>query len=179
MHQGLWTSVADAPAHINAVPVAAGLVTSDQDLSSDSSSINSFRHPFCDIGVGVLHFFAWGDAPKAEALDALAQPWNIRLAYAFPTPLCVVRKITFSSVNFLLVRPFWSAQKWFPAVLGLQVMGVRLPASPEVINLIGPFASLISSSTRLEDFRTLRGLCLRCLLPPHLRQLALLHGSSI
>ena len=34
----------------------------------------------------ILRFFAGGDAPQAEALDALAQPWNYRLAYAFPPP---------------------------------------------------------------------------------------------
>ena len=82
-------------------------------------------------------FFAWGDAPEAEALDALAQPWNFCLAYAFPPPLLrVVRKIAVLSGIFLLVTPFWPAQKWFPAVLGLQVMDVhRLPAMPEVIDL--------------------------------------------
>ena len=31
-------------------------------------------------------FFAWGDAPAAEAYDALSQTWNFLLAYAFPPP---------------------------------------------------------------------------------------------
>ena len=96
----------------------------------------------------ILHFFPLGDAPEAEALDALAQPWNFRLAYTFPPPLllCVIRKIAVSSGVFLLVTPFWPAQKWFPAVLGLMDR-----------SHVGPSASLISS-TRLEDFRRLRGL---------------------
>ena len=44
--------------------------------------------------------------------------------FAWPTHflLEVVRKISVSSGIFLLVMPFWPAQKWFPAVLGLQVM---------------------------------------------------------
>ena len=84
-----------------------------------------------------INLFAWGDAPEAEALDALAQPWKFRLAYAFPPPLLrVIRKIAVFSGVFLLVTPFWPAQKWFPAVLGLQVMHVhRLLATLEVINL--------------------------------------------
>ena len=83
-------------------------------------------------------FFAWGNAPGVEALDTLAQPWNFRLAYAFfpPLLLCVIWKIAVSSGVFLLVTPFWLAQRWFPAILGLRVMDVRrLPTLPAVINL--------------------------------------------
>ena len=87
----------------------------------------------------VPRFFAWGEAPEAEALDALAQTWDFRLAYAFPPPpilLRVIRKIAVSSGIFLLVTPFWPAQKWFPAILTLRVADVRrLPELPLVIDL--------------------------------------------
>ena len=84
-------------------------------------------------------FFAWGNASGAEAFDALAQPWTFRQAYAFPPPpllLRVSRKIAASSGVFLLVTPHWPAQKWFPALLGLDVVDVRrLPEIPPVIDL--------------------------------------------
>ena len=87
----------------------------------------------------VRRFFAWGEAPEAEALDALAQTWDFRLAYAFPPPpilLRIIRKIASSSGIFLLVTPFWPAQKWFPAILTLRVVDVRrLPEVPPVIDL--------------------------------------------
>ena len=219
MHQGLWTSVADAPVHINAKELMAlhiflrdFLPLCDAPLSlwrTDSSTSMVYiqreggtvsrpllrlacqilllahwrqihilpvlfsseenhlaeaasrfqtlpdwslptevfhqmirRWTLLDINLFatsslILRFFAWGYAPEAEALDALPQPWNFRLAYAFPLPslLRVVRKMAVSGI-FLLVTPFWPAQKWFPAVLGLQVMDVhRLPTMPEVINL--------------------------------------------
>ena len=99
-----------------------------------------------------------GETPR-DALDALAQPWNFRLAYAFPPLLRVIQKILVFSGIFLLVTPFWPAQKWFPAVLGLQVMDVhRLPATPEVINFTLGLPPHASFSTRLEDYRRLRGL---------------------
>ena len=89
---------------------------------------------FATVSALTLRFFAWGDALEAEALDALAQPWNFWLAYAFPPLLLwVVQKISVSSGIFLLVTPFWPAQKWFPAVLDLQVMDVH--RLPEVVDL--------------------------------------------
>ena len=87
----------------------------------------------------ILRYFAWGNAPDAEALDSLAQPWAFSLAYAFPPPallLRVILKIAASSGVFLLVTPFWPAQKWFPAILALHILDIRhLPLSPEVIDL--------------------------------------------
>ena len=84
-------------------------------------------------------FFAWGDAREAEAFDALAQRWAFPLAYAFPPPPLlprVVRKLEASTGVFLLVTPHWPAQKWFPALLRLQVASVwRLPDHPEVVDL--------------------------------------------
>merc|ERR1712015_317577 len=82
-------------------------------------------------------FFAWGDAPTAEAYDALCQFWNFRLAYAFPPPALlprVARKIALSSGTFLLVTPFWTAQKWFPLLLRLRVDDVlRLPLHDDLL----------------------------------------------
>ena len=87
----------------------------------------------------VRRFFAWGAAPDALAYDALAQRWNFARAYAFPPPPIlpsVIRKLAASSGVFLLVTPFWPAQKWFPLVLGLHVVDVRrLPAVPPVVDL--------------------------------------------
>ena len=84
-------------------------------------------------------FFAWGDATGAEAFDALAQPWNFRLAYAFPPPPLLLRvalKIEASSGEFILITPHWPSQKWFPTILGLRVVDVRrLPEVPPIIDL--------------------------------------------
>ena len=84
-------------------------------------------------------FFAWGNAHAAEAFDALAQRWEFVMAYAFPPPPLlprVIRKLEASAGVFLLVTPHWPAQKWFPALLRLQVESVwRLPDHPEVVDL--------------------------------------------
>ena len=94
-----------------------------------------------------------GDASHRAPRTLFAQPWNFRLAYAFHPPLllCVIQKISVSSSVLLLVTPFWPAQKWFPAIMGLQVMDVHR-------SQVGPAASSPSSSTRLEHFWRLRGL---------------------
>ena len=88
----------------------------------------------------VRRFFAWGRAPHADAFDALAQVWEFPVAYAFPPPPLlprVVRKIAASIGVFLLVTPFWPAQKWYPALLGLRVEEVcRLPEVPGVVDLV-------------------------------------------
>ena len=87
----------------------------------------------------IRRFFAWGDAQEAEAFDALAQRWSFHLAYAFPPPPLlprVLRKIAASSGVFLLVTPHWPTQKWFPALLRLQVEELfRLPELPTVVDL--------------------------------------------
>ena len=160
--------------HVQILPV---FVSSEENLLADAASrfqtlpdwslpIEVFRRmvrrltlPEIDLfatmaSVLTQPLFAWGDTPGAEALDALPQPWNFRLAYAFPPLLQVIRKIRVSSGIFLLVMPFWPAQKWFPAVLGLQVMDVhRLPATPCNTGSdwphVRPSSSQASSSTRL------------------------------
>lgn len=189
MHHGLWTSVADAPAHTNAKELMAFLIflrdflpLCDATLSlwrTDSSTLMAyirreggmvslllhlarqiilahqrqirilpvfvsseenhladaasrfqtlpdwsvpteiFRRMVCrwsllDINLIAtsalnLRFFVWGDAPEAEALDALAQLWNYRLAYAFSPLLRVIWKIAvhrrLPPSNVLLARP--------------------------------------------------------------------------
>ena len=84
-------------------------------------------------------FFAWGEDDEAEAFDALAQMWDFDLAYAFPPPQIiprVLRKIEASTGAFLLITPYWPAQKWFASIPLLKVMEVRrLPESPPIIDL--------------------------------------------
>ena len=82
-------------------------------------------------------FLAWGEAPSAEAFDALSLPWNFSLAYAFPPiPLVprVIKKIRLSTGVIILITPFWTAQTWFPALLSLRVQEVRrLPYHPQLV----------------------------------------------
>ena len=85
-------------------------------------------------------FFAWGDAHEAEAFDALARRWSFRLAYAFPPPPPLLPRVlgtlAVSTSVFLLVSPHGPTQRWFPALLRLQVEEVfRLPTRPEVVDL--------------------------------------------
>ena len=76
----------------------------------------------------VARFFAWGRDAEAEAFDALAQLWNFDLAYAFPPPQIISRvlqKIEAASGTFILITPFWPAQKWFASIQLLKVVEVR------------------------------------------------------
>ena len=85
----------------------------------------------------VDRFFAWGDARGAEAFDALAQLWDFPLAYAFPPPPLLPRtiaKIANSPGEFVLVTPFWKAQKWFPLLLSLNIQELRrFPLLPDLV----------------------------------------------
>ena len=82
-------------------------------------------------------FFAWGEDSRAQALDALAQFWDFRLAYAFPPPPLLPRtieKFRRSSGNFILVTPHWPTQKWVPMLLDLPVIDVcRLPTWEKLV----------------------------------------------
>ena len=82
-------------------------------------------------------FFAWGDAPSAEAFDALSLPWSFDLAYVFPPiPLIprVLSKMRLSEGEFILITPFWKNQAWFPILLQMDVLEVRrLPLVPDLI----------------------------------------------
>ena len=138
-------------AHRRQIRILPVFASSEENLLADAASrfqtpadwalpLMSFRRivlrwtlPEVDLSASpvsalILRYFAWGDAPDAEALVALAQPWNSSLAYAFPPPallLRVILKIAASSDVFLLMTPFWPAQKWFPAILALHVLDVR------------------------------------------------------
>lgn len=82
-------------------------------------------------------FFAWGQAQGAEAFDALAQHWEFSLAYAFPPPPILPRtisKIARSPGEFILITPFWRAQKWFPLLLALNIVEIRrFPQSQRLV----------------------------------------------
>ena len=82
-------------------------------------------------------FLAWGDAPTAEAFDALSIPWEFQLAYLFPPiPLIprVLSKMRQSKGTFILITPFWTNQSWFPLLLQLEVLEVlRLPLLPDLV----------------------------------------------
>ena len=85
----------------------------------------------------VDRFYAWGDAQGAEAFDALIQLWNFPLAYAFPPPPLLPRtiaKIAHSPGEFILVTPYWTAQKWFPLLLDLDILDLRrFPLLPDLV----------------------------------------------
>ena len=82
--------------------------------------------------------YAWGNAPDAEALDALAQMWKFRITYAFPPPPDPTRH----TEDRGFIRPLspshsvLAGQKWFLAILSLHVHDVRrLPVSLPFIDL--------------------------------------------
>ena len=85
----------------------------------------------------LTRFFAWGQARTAEAFDALLQPWNFRMAYAFPPPPLlprVLNKIAVSTGEFILITPLWKTQKWFPLLLEMDILEVRrLPLLPDLV----------------------------------------------
>jgi hypothetical protein len=61
-------------------------------------------------------FYSWNAADIPEAIDALSQRWDFKLAFLFsPIPLLkrVIRKLERSRGTFLLVIPYWDAQTWF------------------------------------------------------------------
>ena len=146
--------------HLRILPI---FVPSEENLLADRASrfealpdwrlppslfhriVNRWGLPVIDLfateaSAQVDRFYAWGRARRAEAFDALAQEWDFPLAYAFPPPPLlprVLRKIAVSVGVFLLVTPFWPAQKWYPSILGLRVEEVRrLPEVPPVMDLI-------------------------------------------
>ena len=90
-----------------------------------------------DLSSQLPRFFAWGQSQRAEAFDALLQPWAFTLAYAFPPPALLPRtlnKIAVSQGEFLLVVPFWPTQKWFPVLLEMNILEVRrLPLLPDIV----------------------------------------------
>ena len=138
-------------AHLRSLRILPVYVPSEENLLADAASrfldlpdwhlrhdlflrlISLWGQPTIDLfatesSAQVDRFFAWGDAQGAEAFDALAQLWDFPLAYAFPPPPLLPRtimKIANSPGEFVLVTPFWKAQKWFPLLLSLDVQELR------------------------------------------------------
>ena len=82
-------------------------------------------------------FVAWGEAPRAEAFDALSLHWKFEMAYLFPRlPLIprVLTKLRKSIGSFILITPFWPTQSWFPDLIQLQIQDARrLPLLPDLV----------------------------------------------
>jgi hypothetical protein len=82
-------------------------------------------------------FYSWNAAVVPEAIDALSQRWDFKLAFLFPPiPLLkrVIRKLERSRGTFLLVTPYWDAQTWFASLQALHMEDVRrLPFSDDLI----------------------------------------------
>jgi hypothetical protein len=104
-------------------------------------------------------FFSWNASDVPEAIDALSQKWDFKLAFLFsPIPLIkrVIRKLELSRGTFLLVTPYWDAQTWFASLVS---HGRRLPSSNERRPHHQPDDRRASSkpgetfSRRLDDFR--------------------------
>lgn len=90
---------------------------------------------FSDGGkqVGQVHLFATHSNVKlpthfslnrrdrARGLDALAQPWDFHLCYAFPPIQLIplVFKCQEESTNLILVAPYWPRRIWFSTRLNL------------------------------------------------------------
>ena len=108
------------------IPDAAGLVSPDQDLSPIGSTIYSpGNRPFRDNGVGAhTSLLRLGRRSRSGGSGYTRSAMELSPG---------VRVSSSPNGIFLLVTPFWPAQKWFPAVLDLQVMDVH--RLPEVIDL--------------------------------------------
>jgi hypothetical protein len=100
------------------VPVDPGLAPRPQGFSPDigsqgSPQINLFASR---QSAQTRHFFSWNAADVPEAIDALSQKWDFKLAFLFPPiPLLkrIIRKLELSRGTFLLVTSYWDAQTWF------------------------------------------------------------------
>jgi hypothetical protein len=81
-------------------------------------------------------FFSWNATDAPEAIDALSQRWDFKLAFLFPPiPLLkrVIRKLEWSRGTFLLVTSYWDAQTWLASLQALHVEDVRhLPFSDDL-----------------------------------------------
>ena len=67
-------------------------------------------------------YFSWHWDPKAEALDALLQPWDTERAYANPPWALIpdiLAKIRRDRAQVVLIAPVWPTQAWYPTVLEL------------------------------------------------------------
>ena len=142
----LWILPAYVPTDENLIADAASRFQSIPDWHLLPSVFNKICRrwglPEVDLfatehSTQLTRFFAWGQAPTAEAFDALLQPWDFRLAYAFPPPPILPRvlgKMATSKGEFVLITPFWRVQKWFPLILSMNILEVRrLPLLPDLV----------------------------------------------
>ena len=90
-----------------------------------------------EMSAQLPRFYAWGEAPNAEAFDALSQVWTFKMAYAFPPlPLIprVLAKIRQSQGIFILLTPFWPTRSWFPSLMQMNILDARrLPLSQNLV----------------------------------------------
>jgi hypothetical protein len=121
------------------VPVDPRLAPCSQGFSPDIVSQGS---PQIDLfasrrSAQTRRFFSWNAAEVPEAIDALSQKWDFKLAFLFPPiPLLkrVIRKLELSRGTFLLVTPYWDAQRWFASLQALAMEDVhRLPMSADLV----------------------------------------------
>ncbi|XP_044144824.1 uncharacterized protein LOC122933830 [Bufo gargarizans] len=72
-------------------------------------------------------FYSLNPSENPVAVDALAQNWDMKLAYAFPPfPLipAVLKKMRTSTTTLILVAPDWSKRAWYPI---LREMSIKDP----------------------------------------------------
>jgi hypothetical protein len=121
------------------VPVDRGLAPRPLGFSPD---IGSRGHPQIDLFASrqlaqTRRFFSWNATDVPEAIDALSQRWDFKLAFLFPpVPLLkrVIRKLELSRGTLLLVTQYWDTQTWFASLQALTVEDVcHLPFSDDLI----------------------------------------------
>ncbi|CAN2391224.1 hypothetical protein PRIEUP_LOCUS1263 [Pristimantis euphronides] len=83
-------------------------------------------------------FFSLNPLVGPRRVDALSQPWNMELGYAFPPiPLipAVLKKIQREPTRLILVVPFWPKRSWFPMLGRLALEDpVMLPLEEDLLN---------------------------------------------
>ena len=73
-------------------------------------------------------YFSWRPDPDCQAIDALTQTWDQTLGYAFPPFSLIGRcleKVRRSQTTVVLIAPIWTAQPWYPVLLGMLISNPR------------------------------------------------------
>ena len=83
-------------------------------------------------------FFSLRPDPKAEAFNALAQPWKQMVPYAFPPFILIGRTLQKMRderlPEMVLIAPLWLSQPWFPQLLEMVAdYPILLPQTPSLI----------------------------------------------
>lgn len=67
-------------------------------------------------------YASWKPDPNAKQVDAFLMDWSQVKGYAFP-PFCLINrclaKIRLEEATIILVAPVWTAQVWYPQLLGM------------------------------------------------------------